>query len=735
MSWQRRARYLLAVIGLACAGAVYYYGHQRKPVVAPPPAVKPLDPQATGQSVKGTIVQRDGDKISYKISYSLLTEFPDRNHFEGVDFEKPGDQRSFRMKADSAEKTGDNASRKGPASVLANGRVDLVTSDGLELKADSMTYHDATGIVEVPGHVEVVRGRLHGEATGATWNRDTNVLWLLDASHAVQAPDEKGEGGFDARSKTMQLARNDKFMRMDGNNPVLTRDKETLSADFLILHFTQDENGLEQIEMRGRSSVEPKPGVKDGPPAMKADDITLGFHPDGRSMKQSTLNNNASLALSSDAGARTITARWIDARMAPDGQTLTGLDAKDGVDVTTPETADAPARKIDAATLAAKGDDKNGLTSARFEGGVDFVETRAAKGTQAATKRTGKSKTLTLGLKGAIDAVQDAEFRQDVTFTDTDLRATAGWAKYFAVSGDLQLRPPDTGTKTDPWVTNGSVEASANDIKVSGSHDLDASGNVKTVSVTQKSATPGHAQTPGFFDDDKPVHGTAAKFHFDNATGKGTYTGDAKERARVFQDQDGVRGDVVVVERETNNLNANGHVESVFRVQSGFGSTDNAKDKSALVENTATATTMTYVDADRKAIYNGDASAPASLKGPDGRMTAATIVIFLAEEQRSLDRLEATGDVEMHLTGNRDALGDKLTYTAATEEYLLEGIPRRLPTGAHVKSPQTDGSGQCTEYIGLIITFSKSGRVQTKTPDPGAPTPSKTIDCSAVLKR
>ena len=64
MSWQKRARYVLAAIGLACAGAVYYYGHQRKPTPAPPPAVKPLDPQATGQAVKGTIVRMDGDKLA-----------------------------------------------------------------------------------------------------------------------------------------------------------------------------------------------------------------------------------------------------------------------------------------------------------------------------------------------------------------------------------------------------------------------------------------------------------------------------------------------------------------------------------------------------------------------------------------------------------------------------------------------------------------------------------------------
>jgi lipopolysaccharide export system protein LptA len=503
VSWQKRARYVIALIGFACAGAVFYYGHQRKPAPAPPPAVKPLDPQATGQALQATLVRRDGDKVVYKITSAVRTEFPDRMHFEGkVHFEKPGDERSFEMNSDSADQSGDNASRKGPASVLANGGVDLKTNDGLELKADSMTYHDSTGIVEVPGHVEVVRGRLHGEANGATWNRDTNVLWLLDAAHAVQAPDEHGEGGFDARSKTMQLARNDKFMRMDGNNPVITRDKETLSADFLILHFTQDEQGLERIEMRGHSAVDPKPDAKDGPPAMKADDITLGFHPDGRSMKQSTLNNNASLALRSDAGPRTITARWIDTRMAPDGQTITGLDAKERVDVMTPETVDTPARKIDAPTLTAKGDDKKGLTNARFDGGVDFVETRAAKGTQAATKRTAKSKTLILGLNGAIDAVQDAEFRQEVTFKDGDMTALAGWAKYFATSGDLQLKPPDTGAKIDPWVTNGSIEASAHEVKVSGSHDLDAAGDVKTVSITQNTTPPAHAQSPGFFDDD-----------------------------------------------------------------------------------------------------------------------------------------------------------------------------------------------------------------------------------------
>src|SRR5690606_15483179 len=123
-------------------------------------------------------------------------------------------------------------------------------------------------------------------------------------------------------------------------------------------------------------------------------------------------------------------------RTASDGTTLTRLEARpEGngrITVRMPVSKTAPARTIVSRTLVADGTDGKGLTSAVFEGGVEVVETTARRGDQPAARREGTSRRLTLALDGALDAIREARFEENVEFSDGTMRGFGDTGTYRA---------------------------------------------------------------------------------------------------------------------------------------------------------------------------------------------------------------------------------------------------------------------------------------------------------------
>ena len=168
----------------------------------------------------------------------------------------------------------------------------------------------------------------------------------------------------------------------------------------------------------------------------------MAFYPDGVTMQHATMTGQAVLTTTDASGARSINASWIDLFTGKDGHTVTKLEARDNVLVEIPATKTTSARTITSATLTANGDEKRGLTSARFDGSPCFREggavapagsARAAQprdpgactskpaagakpaGPRTGTSRTGRATTLVLKLAGQLDAIQ-ALFQQKAVF-------------------------------------------------------------------------------------------------------------------------------------------------------------------------------------------------------------------------------------------------------------------------------------------------------------------------------
>lgn len=762
MRWQRPARVLLALVGVGCAVAIAVYGRERKrsTPVEPPPVLtdKTVSAQRDGVLNLRTNFTKGRDELrieaAKEVTYTDGRTRLDQAHFTST----RADGTTFEIWAGAAESQGKAVTGDEPGQIALTGGVRTKSSDGLEVTSDTATYDNVQGLATIPGTLAFTRERLTGDGVGGTYDRERDVLWLLDEAHVTRAPDEAGGGAIEARAKEIGVARLDRFMNLREHATIVQPD-QTLAADQIILHFTDDERGAKLIEMHGAASVAPSRSAKSGAPDLRADEMTLEFHDDGQTLRHAMLAGKARVVQVNDQGKQTISATAIDLSTGSDGRTLTNLDAKEQVEVLLPPSAGQPDRTIRAATLVTSGDEKAGLKAAVFDGGVTFIEKLAARpagrgrGQTAApaVDRTGTSTALALELNGQLGAIRTAEFRKNVKFTDGNLKAEADHAVHDQTKGTLLLTPA-AGSKTGPWVDDGSVHVDAMWIQVAlETHDLQAKDKVKVRMAQGKAGAGGQTHTPALFDASQPVYGTGTTLQYVSATRAATFTGEAAAPARVYQ-TDGNNWisatERIEVQQESGNLHALGQVVSTFMLES---TTDAAPRGRAAATKAAApakagaapgaaaqasqatvvkAREMTYVDADRKAVYAGDAAALAKLQGPDANVEGQEVVLSLAKDQRALKTLQATGTIFAVFEGGREAMGDQLVYDAVAETYVITGKPM------HFKNVQNDANGKsCSLEKSTVLHY--NGKDQT-IDEPGSDTrayrTSVKVECTQALK-
>ena len=118
---------------------------------------------------------------------------------------------------------------------------------------------------------------------------------------------------------------------------------------------------------------------------------------------------------------------------------------------------------------------------------------------------------------------------------------------------------------------------------------------------------------------------------------------------------------------QTRDLTASGEVHSVMLLSTG--------DRTTPARHEIKADSLDYRDESRTATYTGLPGVPVVMTGTDGETRADRMVLTLARESRSLDRLDARGDVRLTLQEGREAIADTLLYEATVGRYSLRGQP------------------------------------------------------------
>jgi len=713
VKWRRPVRIFLAVIGVGFAIALFALRQERGTPEAVPVATMASDPEALTESAGGRVEHFHGGDLEFTVDHAGQRTYPDgRAVFLNahVVFNKTGRE----LWADELETVGQSVSASQPGKLHLSGNVRLVEGDALRVETDEATYDDSTGSLEIPGAVTFAKGHMRGRGVGATYERDADIFRILAQAQAtVEAGSEGGEP-LDLSSSRMSLARAQNYLQMDDSARIV-RETETLAGDSATMTFAEGGDQVRYLELRGHASVTPKPGTSEVP-AMQADDITLSFAAEEGTLEHSTLTGGASIRLREREGERTVEAEWLDLYLAPDGRTVTRLDGRGQVRVSSPARGETPAREIRSATLASGGTPEKGLQRATFEGAVSFVETPARRGSETPVARSGRSDWLTMTLDGGLDSVNTALFRQNAVFETGDLRAEADRAQYFSKEGRLLLEKEEAASTRQARARrqDGTLTVNGDLIDISlDSQDLRASGSVTTVSRRAGGET--ESGRGGLFESDEPVFGSGAELSYAAEARTAVYRGQDGQPARLVQGENRVSGDRVVIEEGTNNLRADGHVETQF--------VEDAPEPGGAAQRAdVTADTLVYEDATRRATYTGTVR----FSGEDGRTEADTLVLRLSAG-RSVLAFDATGTtVFAELEGGHEAKGERLSYDRQAGAYTLLGRP------AQTKSPDESGGG-CVLTIGSQATLTP-GRGATWQSSGTGPIQTRKVKCEVSIR-
>ena len=696
--WQRRARLVIAVFGVLFAAFV---ARQLKPRDAPAGAapINKVDPKAVIETTNGVLQSfkqsREGAHVTFQ-KQSVYADGTSKLHGVTIVTQEKNGSRTFTI-AGKEGRLGANQT-----SIALDGDVRLAGSDGMTAVTEHATYVDAEGTVNAPGPVEFARGRMKGTGVGMTWDKNSDVMTILDQAIVHVAADDKGAGAAEITAGSAAFARRDHNIRFE-RNVKIDRSGQIIEAASAVAFLSVDEKRIETIDLHDQARINvahPAPGAVQ---ALSGQQMNLKYADDGETLQHAVIGGTALIQVAGDAGkaGRQIAANTLDITLAPDGSTPTALIGRDAVQLTLPPEDDVPNRTVRAATLDATGTPDKGLTRAVFSGGVQYREQSATVG------RGANAADLDMALEGGLNAITEAHFLHGVRFVDGPLTALSADARYNVRNGTVALSGSEPGS-AGPHVVNDKivVDATTVDMTLEGPK-MKAAGNVRSTLQPPPTPKPGEAASdvkmPAMLKQDQPVQVLAAALDYDGATALAVYRG----AARLFQGDTSIKGDTITIDNKAGNMAASGGVTTTTVLETST-STKPAKDakdaknpeatdadtKDAKTKerspSVATSRDLKYEDATRRLTYTGNAH----MSGPDGDMTASRIELYLKPSGDELERAEAYDNLTLR-GQNRETKGSKMIYTTANETYVITGTPVKIVD-------------QCKrETIGRTLTFNK----------------------------
>jgi lipopolysaccharide export system protein LptA len=241
--------------------------------------------------------------------------------------------------------------------------------------------------------------------------------------------------------------------------------------------------------------------------------------------------------------------------------------------------------------------------------------------------------------------------------------ARAARGRYVLGPGTLDLSGSEPGV-TRPNVRDDriSIDANAIDIVLEGPK-VHGKGAVRT--ALQPSKEGGDTKTPSMFKKDQPVNVTADDLKYDGGAEQAHYTGNAQ----LWQAETTIKGMQITIESKTGDLKASGDPVATTAVL-----TQTTKDgRKEPTRANAKSKDLVYQESERRATYLGEAY----LNGPQGELRSPKIELYLKPSGDEVDRVEAYDGIIL-TEPKRKTTGDRLTYTAADEKYLITGRPVKV---------------------------------------------------------
>jgi LPS export ABC transporter protein LptC len=610
-----------------------------------------------------------------------------------------------------------------------NGNVQIETHDALKVKTDSLIYHENSKIAETSSPITFERENVSGRSVGALVDNEKKRMDLRSQVEVTVAPaafekpnpkDPKASKLKGSRAKPVtihsaQAVFEQTTMRLSfSGGATAEQDQDIMSGDNLTA-ILNDKKKLEKIEMRGNSYLR----SMDVGHAAEAHAVDMDFFLDSdqrlqraygsRDIRAQTLNADSEMQLSGANGLeltfQALGDRSLLKEMRADGRSVVTLSApksraNDPRSASKRLTADAikmswraTGKDLDKAEAVGNAElyvepvqktakaDRKTLTAPRFD--CDFFEmgniarnctaTGGAKAVFDPLQPSEKHgiRTMTAQKMAALfvretQDVDKVDATGDAKFNENDRNGTANTVSYNASDETVRLRGGDP-TVWDSRARTTAIEIDSNN----ATHISSCRGKVKTTYYSQE-------QTNGaapFQKVKSPVYLLGDRAELNHDSGMATYSGNA----RMWQDDNFVRADTIVLYHEQKQMEGRGHVQSAL-----YQAKQKTGNATAVIPVFATADFMKYSDPDRLLHYETNVD----IKQGTDRMTSGVADVYLQKDGNEVERTIAQRNVVLIQPGKRGT-GDWCQYTNIDEVAVLKGNP------AHVEDAEqgtTDGN-------------------------------------------
>jgi Uncharacterized protein conserved in bacteria len=609
-----------------------------------------------------------------------------------------------------------------------NGNVQIETHEALKVKTDSVTFNQDTKVAETAQPVTFDRENISGKSTGALLDNEKKRLELRNAVEVIVQPAEFQDAKKDTKPANLKGSRakpvtihsaqavfEQTSLRLTfSGGATAEQDQDIMSGDSLTA-ILSDKKRLQKIEMRGNSYLRT---MSEGR-AAEAHAVDMDFFLDGdqrlerahgsRDIRAQSLSADSEMQLTGAtelninfqaqgdrslmkemvAGGRSVVtlsapkSRANDPRAA--GKRLTANSIKmtwrlTGKDLEKAEAVGDAELYVEPVQKTAKAERKT-LTAPRFDcdfyesgnitrnctatGGAKAVFDPLQPGAKQGTRMMTAQKMAAAFVRETQD-VDKVDASGDAKFNELDRNGLANTVSYSSADETVRMR----GGEPTVWDSRARTKASEIDSN-NATHISYCRGKVQTTYYSQE-------QTNGaapFRKIKSPVYLLGDRAEVNHDSGVATYTGSA----RMWQDDNFVRGDTITLFREEKRMEARGRVQSALyqaRQQNGGAI--------AVVPVFATAEFMRYSDVERLLHYETNVD----IKQGTDRMTSGVADVYLQKDGSEVERTIAQRNVVLIQPGKR-ATGDWCQYTAADEVAVLKGNP------AHVEDAEqgtTDGN-------------------------------------------
>ncbi len=300
---------------------------------------------------------------------------------------------------------------------------------------------------------------------------------------------------------------------------------------------------------------------------------------------------------------------------------------------------------------------------------IEPLQAASTKGRKTLTARK-----MTAVFDRTSQDVERFDAEGEAKFNQLDKNGVANTISYEAAANMARLR----GGEPTVWDAKARTKA----MEIDSDLGKDVSYGRGKTSTTYYSQEQTGGATP-FSNVKSPVNCTADRSEFKHDDGVAIYTGNA----RLWQDDNFVRGEKITIIRDSKRMEAIGHIQSALyqarqRNKGGgesvvpvFGSSDS----------------MWYSDTDRQVHYQNNVD----IRQGTDRVTSGVADVYLLKDKGEVERMIAQNDVVL-VQPNRRGTGKWAEYTSADDTMVIKGNPAVVEDAEQGRTQ----SGRLTVYLG-----------------------------------